>query len=152
MRSASTGSMPPTRPLLAGETFREWLTAPSWDTSRAFLHDHPELLDEETPGLLASLTKDPDPAITVHHALLTLARTLWTMTAPTGAWKTCSHSRPWPARHSRPGTPADSGPCADIETVVHGRALAGELHRSRPGCWPGLAGRFRRAGPASSAP
>jgi len=63
------------RPLLAGEILREWIAAPSWDTSRAFLHDHPDLLNEETPGLLANLTKDPDPAITVHQALLALART-----------------------------------------------------------------------------
>ena len=93
------------RPLLAGETLREWIAAPSWDASRAFLHDHPELLDEEIPALLANLTQDPDPAITVHQALLTLARTPQALTGPTTAWRMSSRSRTRPARRSRPGTP-----------------------------------------------
>ena len=116
------------RPLLAGETLREWIAAPSWDASRAFLYDHPELLGEEIPGLLANLTDDPDPAITVHQALLTLART------PAGvdeAYRSLEDEQSLQAMASAAIAARDAGrlrACAGIETFVHGRAFAGALH------------------------
>ena len=116
------------RPLLADETLREWIAAPSWEASRAFLHDHPELLDEEIPGLLANLTQDPDPAITVHHALLTLART---PSGADGAYQSLEDAQALQDMASAALAARDTGrlrACADIETFIHGRALAGALH------------------------
>ena len=116
------------RPLLAGETLREWIAAPSWNASRAFLNDHPELLDEEIPALLANLTQDPDPAITVHQALLTLART---PSGADGAYRSLEDVQSLQDMASTALTARDTGRLqayADIETFVHGRALAGALH------------------------
>ena len=116
------------RPLLAGETLREWIAAPSWDASRAFFHDHPELLDEEIPGLLANLTQDPDPAITVHQALLTLART---PSGVDGAYHSLEDVQSLQDMASAALAARDTGllqACADIETFIHGRAFAGAMH------------------------
>jgi len=115
------------RPLLASETLREWITAPSWEASRAFLHDHPELLDEEIPGLLANLTKDPEPALIVHQALLTLART---PAGVDGAYESLEDTQSLQDMASAAITARDTGrlrACAEIETFVHGRAFAGAL-------------------------
>ena len=52
-------------PAAAGdETLREWIAAPGWQASRAFLHDHLQLLGQDIPALLANLTNRPDSAIT----------------------------------------------------------------------------------------
>ena len=40
------------QPLLTSETLREWMAAPGWDASRAFLHNHPELLGQDIPALV----------------------------------------------------------------------------------------------------
>jgi hypothetical protein len=116
------------QPLLADDTLREWIAAPSWDASRGFLHDHPELLDEEIPGLLAELTEDPDPEITVHQALLTLAST---PAGIDGAYQSLEDAQSLQDMASAAIAARDTGrlqACADIETFVQDRAFAGALH------------------------
>jgi hypothetical protein len=62
------------RVLLLTDTLREWIATSSWEASRAFLHDHPELLGEDAASILPSLNGDSDSEIVVHEVLLTLAK------------------------------------------------------------------------------
>lgn len=62
------------RPLLLIDALGGWITTPDWDASRAYLHDHLELLAEDVPTILESLSEDPYPQIVVHQALLALAK------------------------------------------------------------------------------
>jgi hypothetical protein len=116
------------QPMLLAETFREWVASPSRDSSRTFLHDHPELLAEETPGLLARLRDNPDPAIIVHRAVLTLART------PAGidsAYQNLKDEQSLRATISEAIAARDAAQIeasAQIETFVLGRAFTGALH------------------------
>jgi len=116
------------QPLLLIDTLYEWMATPSWDASRAFLHNHRELLHEDIPGLLAKLTKDPDPKITVHQALLTLAQT------PEGvdlAYQSLQDVQSLQATASAATAAQDADrlqACANIEIFAHGRAFAGALY------------------------
>ena len=116
------------RPLLTDETLRKWIAAPDWQASRAFLHNHPQLLDEDIPGLLENLADGPNPTITVHQALLTLTQT------PAGidaAYRMLEDDQLLQAMVSAAIATRDADrlqACAAIETFVHGRAFAGALH------------------------
>src|SRR6266702_5344542 len=104
------------------------MAAPSWDASRAFLHGHPELLDEDIPGLLANLAKDPGPAIIIHQALLTMAGT---PAGIDGAYQALDHVDSLQAIVSAAIATRDADllqACAAIETLVQDRAFAGALH------------------------
>jgi len=117
-------------PLLSYEVLREWIAAPDWEASRAFLHYHPQLLGEDIPGLLADLTDDPDAAITVHQALLTLTRT-WTPAGIDRAYQSLEDGQLLQDTISAAIAARDAGvlqACAEIETLIHGRAFAGALH------------------------
>jgi hypothetical protein len=116
------------QPLLLIDTLREWMAAPSWDASRVFLHDHPELLHEDIPSLLANPTKDADPEITIHQALLTLAQTREGVDL---AYQILQDVQCLQAA-AREATAAQDirrlQACANIEIFVHGHAFAGALH------------------------
>ena len=56
------------------DVLEDWLAAPEWGASRAFLHDHPELFHEHSREMLKQLIGDRDIE-RVHQALLVLAQT-----------------------------------------------------------------------------
>ena len=116
------------RPLLLTDTLDEWITAPDWDASRAFLHDHPELLDEDVPNILANLNDEPDPAITIHQALLTLANT---PAGVDGAYQILQDEPSLRATARAAITGRDAAQleaCARLETFALDRAFTGLLH------------------------
>jgi hypothetical protein len=115
--------------LLLTDTLQQWLATPGQDASHVFLHDHPELLGEDIPGLLMNLSKHPDPEIAVHRALLTLARAHADIDA---AYEALNRTDSLQAIVSSAIVARDTAllqACADIETLVQGRAFAGALHK-----------------------
>ena len=116
------------RLLLLADILGEWIAAPDWDASCTFLKDHPELLDKDVPGILANLSKEPDPAITVHQALLALAH------APAGvdgAYQSLQDEQSLRATASAAIANRDAAlieACAVLETFALDRAFTGALH------------------------
>ncbi len=136
------GTCQPDRPLLLTNVLREWIATPDSATSRAFLHHHPELLDEEIPSLLADLAEGPDPTVIVHQALLTLART---PEGIDGAYQGFEDVQSLQAMVSVAIEARDAGrlgACADIETLVHDRPFAGALHMTLVWLLEGPAGQL----------
>jgi len=116
------------QPLILADTLQQWMSASNWDASRAFLHDHPELLDDDIPGLLADLAEDPDPEITVHQALLVLAGT---PAGIDGAYQALEDADSLQATASAAIMARDTGllqACSNIETLVQDHAFAGAMH------------------------
>ena len=118
------------RPLVLADTLREWITSPDLDTSRTYLHEHLELLSHEGPGILDELSNDPNPAISIHWALLTLTKT----SADIDRVYQCLTIEP--ALHAiltEAITTRDAGgiqACAIIEALVHDRMFASTLHHA----------------------
>ena len=142
------------RPLLTRETLREWIAEPSWEASRTFLDDHPELLDEGVPGLLADLARDRDrcdhrpsgPADPGQDS----RRHRRGLPGPGGCAVAAGHGQ---RGHRRRDT-RQLQACAQIETFVQARTFAGALHMilawllagPLPDDW---ASELRRASPGS---
>jgi hypothetical protein len=117
------------QPLLLACVLREWIMAPDWDTSRAFLRDHPEFLDQDVSGILAQLGADASGAdIAVHQALLILA------TGPAGidgAYRCVTGQQELGTQVTdaiRARNPDRLHACAAVEALVHAQAFAGTFH------------------------
>lgn len=66
---------------LLGEDLRAWIQTSTWQESRRFLDDHPHLIADDVPEILAAgvgagagAGQQPSPQVRVHLALLTLIR------------------------------------------------------------------------------
>jgi hypothetical protein len=117
------------QPLLTSETLCEWIAAPDWDASRAFLRAHPELLDQDILALLGDLAgHDRDAAIIVHQAVLTLAMTAAGIDA---AYQSLQDVPSLQAMASAAITARDAAQlqaCAQVEALVQDCAFAGAVH------------------------
>ena len=117
------------QPLLLGDTARQWIAISDWDASRAFVDDHPELLDENIQALFAKLVgQSPGPAERIRQALLTLARS---PAGTTGAYRALHDPTALRTAISAAIAAGDANrirACAHIEALVYHRTLAGPLH------------------------
>jgi hypothetical protein len=124
------------RPLLLTETLAAWINTPDPNTSQAFLHEHPELLGEDVPGMLGMLADPsgaPDPQIPIHRALLALAK------GPAGVGRAYEclddeqvlHTMVTAAITDRSVDRIEA--CAMIEGYVHGHVLTAAMHMALVG-------------------
>jgi hypothetical protein len=105
------------------------MATPDWDTSQTFLQDHPELLGQDVPGILAGLGDDlPSADIALHQALLTLA------TGPAGVggtYRCVVDQQELGTLLAGALTVRDPSPLqawAMVEGAIHGQAFAGAFH------------------------
>jgi tetratricopeptide (TPR) repeat protein len=116
------------RPLLLTDVLAEWMATPDWDSSRAYLNNHPELLSDEIPGILDRLHESRGAEATVHQALLILIDTL---KAVDSAYEYLTnevalHTAVMEAIASRDAVRMQA--YAAIESLVHGQTLSGGIH------------------------
>jgi hypothetical protein len=105
------------------------MAAPTSDASRAFIENHPELLGENVPALLAGLAReDPDPATRIHQALLTLARSPAGVNGAYHSLRDAASLRASATAAIAARNTGDLQACALIEALVHNRPFAGALH------------------------
>jgi hypothetical protein len=113
--------------LLPINILEEWIAISDWQDSRAFLHDHPELMNADIFDLLASLAEGRDYEVRFHQALLALAQT------PEGidqAYRSLEDVQSLRTIVNQAVAAQDTirlMACSDIE-IMHGRFFAGTLH------------------------
>ncbi|HET8658217.1 MAG TPA: hypothetical protein VFM55_04365, partial [Micromonosporaceae bacterium] len=119
------------RPLLLQDTAYRWVEADTWESSQRFLTEHAELVDDpDAVGVLTALAGDgPNPVVTVHLALLTLARAVGIPEAY-GCLTDGGRLDAQVRAAIRDGSPRLLGACATVEAHVHQLPLAGLVHHS----------------------
>jgi tetratricopeptide (TPR) repeat protein len=117
------------QPLLLANTVEQWRATPTWEASRAFVEDHPELLGENVPAILAVLAgEDPGPADSIRQALLTIAAG---PAGADGAYRSLQDATTLLATVNAAIATRDARmlqACGLIEALAHKRSLAGTLH------------------------
>jgi tetratricopeptide (TPR) repeat protein len=108
------------------DVLESWLAAPDWGASRAFLHDHPELLREDTLEMLEQLTGDRD-IDRVHQALLILAQTPEGIDQAYKSLEDVQSLQPIVRAAVADQDAIRLMACSDIE-IMHGRFFAGMLY------------------------
>jgi hypothetical protein len=110
-------------------TVRDWLAAPGWDSSHAYLRTHPELLADAVPDLLTELSGDATAStVSLHRAILMLAA------GPPGldrAYGCLAHPGRLDAILDEALTTRDPRTltaCGTIEVLIYKRALTGSVH------------------------
>jgi tetratricopeptide (TPR) repeat protein len=113
--------------VLLADALRSWTVAPDLEASSAFLKEHPEFFDEDTPRILTHIGANRQ-VIAVHSALLSLAGG---EAGIDDAYRCLSDEHELDAALLRAlagRSPAQLQACALIEIHVYGKAFSGAFH------------------------